>query len=497
MRRDFTSAFTGRAAGCAALGALVFFTRAWLARVWGSPLPFADQWDAEAIGLYAPWLQGTLHWSDLFKAHNEHRIVLTRLADLALFAANGGWNPWAQLLLNAGLHAATAATLAALFWPALPPRGRVFFAGGLAVLFTVPAGWQNALYGFQSGVYFVNLLGVAAIAGLSTDAPLHRGWSLGWLAALLAVFANAGGVLVAVAAFLAGLVSIPGSARPVRLGVALGLVAILAITAVLLGADAPQHVALHARNVGQFFAALAHGLAWPWVNVGWAFIVMQLPLAWLVADRWRRRVRVDAAERAALALGLFALLQSAAVAYTRGAGLPEFRPLSRYQDPLLLGAAGQVFALWRMTAGPGRAPLWAGLLWTGAALAGLISLTETNLTLNLPFKRLQDRANLAIVRAYAETRDPAAFTRDPDFSGPHPDPRVVQRVLDDPALRATLPAEVLAPEGSPAAVLPWLIRHSRALTGVCGVLWLGLLALLLRGGSDRPDAPVAAQPRPD
>ena len=138
-----------------------------------------------------------------------------------------------------------------------------------------------------------------------------------------------------------------------------------------------------------------------------------------------------------------------------------------------------MFALWRMTAGPGAAPRIAGLLWTGAALAGLLNLTETNLTLNLPFKRVQDRASLAMVRDYAASGDPAVFTRDPNFSGPHPDPHVVQHVLDTPALRATLPAAVLAADGSPATIPPWLIRHSRALTALSGMLWIGVLALML------------------
>ena len=90
MRGEIITRLSGRAAVCGALAAVVFFSRAWLIREWGSPLPFWDQWDAEAIGLYWPWLNGTIHWQDLFRAHNEHRIFLTRAADLALFVAVDG-----------------------------------------------------------------------------------------------------------------------------------------------------------------------------------------------------------------------------------------------------------------------------------------------------------------------------------------------------------------------------------------------------------------------
>lgn len=60
MRGRFTAWISERASICAALAALVFFSRAWLIREWGSPLPFWDQWDAAGMHLFRPWLDGTL-----------------------------------------------------------------------------------------------------------------------------------------------------------------------------------------------------------------------------------------------------------------------------------------------------------------------------------------------------------------------------------------------------------------------------------------------------
>jgi hypothetical protein len=65
-----------------------------MVREWGSVLPFYDQWGAEGLALYRPWLTKTFDWTFLFAAHNEHRIALTRLTDLALFAATGKWLTW-------------------------------------------------------------------------------------------------------------------------------------------------------------------------------------------------------------------------------------------------------------------------------------------------------------------------------------------------------------------------------------------------------------------
>jgi hypothetical protein len=472
----------GRGTLCVLLAAFVFFVRAWLIKVWGSPLPFWDQWDAEAIGLYAPFRNGTLRWQDLFRAHNEHHILLTRLTDLALFVAYGGWNPWAQLLVNAALHALTAAVLAAVFWNAAPLRryGNAAFIVGLTVLFTATAGWQNALYGFQSQVYFANLLDVIAIAGLCASTPFRRRWWLGLFSAALAFFSNAGGILAAVAALAVGAISLEKNRRQTSSWAALGLIAGVVAISLLAGASAPQHAAFHARSISNFLAVFAHCLAWPWVNDGLCFLVMQLPLVWLMVSRWRKKIVLSPMERCALALGLFGFLQAAAIAYSRGGALPEFRPLSRYQDPLLLGVVGQLVAVIVLFSNRTRFTRIASLVWCAATMAGLIMLTETNFTLHLPFKRAQDRANLAIVRNYAATHDPAAFTRDPNFSGPHPNPRVVQRVIDDPLLRSTLPPEILSTVASGTAQLSWLIRHSAELTAASGLLLLCVLGNSLR-----------------
>jgi hypothetical protein len=476
----------GRATLCSALAALVFCSRAWLIRAGGSPVPFWDQWDAEALGLYLPWLHGTFRWADLLQAHNEHRIVCTRLADLALFVARGGWDPWTELLLNAALHAATAAGLAGIFWPATTARNRPVLVLGLAVLFTSTCGWQNALWGFQSQFYFANLFTVAAIAGLCLGPPARAGWWLGLGAAGLALFTTGGGLLAAAAILAASLGARWRATPTVRPWWADALVAAVLLAGIALRPTAAGHDPLHAKSLAQFLAVWTRCLAWPWVDSGFLGLVMPLPLVGLVTVRWRQRVALDGPERCALALGLFAVLHAAAVAYSRGAGLLDARPLSRYQDPLLLGVAAQLFAALRLGAGAGRVRRIALLLWGGLALAGLIGLTETNLTLNLPYKRSQDGASLAMIRAYVATGDAAVFTRDARFAGPHPDPHVVQRVLDDPALRAILPPTLLAAPDDPAGPPPRVIQHGPALTAVSGALLLILVAWRRRADSATP-----------
>ena len=75
---------------------IILGAKIWLIAAYGNATPFWDEWDAEATGLYPRYVAGTLRLSDLLAQHNEHRILLTRLLDLALFAGSGRWDPILQ-----------------------------------------------------------------------------------------------------------------------------------------------------------------------------------------------------------------------------------------------------------------------------------------------------------------------------------------------------------------------------------------------------------------
>jgi hypothetical protein len=210
------------------------------------------------------------------------------------------------------------------------------------------------------------------------------------------------------------------------------------------------------------------------VNSGWLWLIMQAPLLWFTTQLICRRHPPSAAERLALGLGLLSGLHAAAIAYSRGAGLPDARPLSRYQDPLLLGVAANLFLLLSL-APRHRVGRPAALTWTGTLLTGLLALTTTNLSLHLPYKRAQDAASLGQIRAYLATRDDTVFAGNPQFPSPLPDAMTARRVLDDPRLLPLLPEEI----ADPAARPPWLIRSSPWLALLSGgaVLWVVIRSL--------------------
>jgi len=124
-------------AGClaAVLGAKILL----IARL-GIPTPYWDQWDAEAAGLYLPWLEGRLDAAHWFAFHNEHRLVLTRASALALLWLDGRWDPIVQMLSNALVHVVAIGVLIALLGRLLDLTRFLFFAAFALLLWAVPFG---------------------------------------------------------------------------------------------------------------------------------------------------------------------------------------------------------------------------------------------------------------------------------------------------------------------------------------------------------------------
>lgn len=451
----------------------VFATRLWLIRTWGSPLPFWDQWDAEALSLFLPWLRGDFDWRELLRPHNEHRIALTRLLDLSLLELRGFWDVWAQQILNAILHAATAAAVAQSLLPPLGPRSRIALIGPVAFLFALPAGWQNALWGSQSQAALCNLLSVLAITGAAVAVPFSLRWSIGAAAGFLVLFSNGGGLLGSFVAFGVAMARMRNSNRRRLHFGGLSILGASVALGVLLRADAPHHAPLHAATVEQFLTLASRCLSWPFVDRGWLCLLIQAPLLALLYTRLRRRTRLDAADRCALAFGALGLLHALAIAYSRGAGLWSIGPLSRYQDSFLPSFAAQIYALLQLTAGANRPARLLALGWGALAAAGLIALTETNLTTHLPHKRLLDHVGTEAVREYLAAGNPHLLSNPFAARALHPShPESVRQSLDEPLLRQILPPDLLAPPGTPRQPSPWLIEHGALLTFLSSVFLL-------------------------
>ncbi|MBS0664181.1 MAG: hypothetical protein JSR48_13025 [Verrucomicrobia bacterium] len=411
----------------------------------GTDIPYQDQWDAEGRGLYPAWLRGTWHVADLVAPYNEHRIAWTRALDLVLFAANGAWDPLVELTANAVVRALAAAGLLAALLRWTNERARWALAAGVTVAFLPHLAWQNALWGFQSHVYFALLFGIAALAWLADEHPSAARLAGGIIAGVAAQLAMGAGLLVPVA--LAGLLVLRGLERR-RLGAVRGRE--LAAAAILLGCAgllrhvSPAHAALRPSGLAEAFKAFAQAVAWPHVWTPVAALGMNLPVLLAVGLRLARRRPAAPGEDFVLLLWGWAVALAAAMAWTRGGG-GEFDGgvPSRYADFLVLlpiANAWCAVALLRECAAPRRragrllVAAWAGLLLFGwVALSG-----EVMRRLILP--RLRDRdAPVRVMVEYQRTRDDSRWAWLPRLYAPHPDSRSVAAVLSDPTMAGHLP----------------------------------------------------------
>jgi hypothetical protein len=409
----------------------------------GTDLPWWDQWDAEGRYLLAPWYEQGSFFSGLFRAHNEHRVVLTKLVNFSLTLANGCWDQRLQIVINALLPASIAAAL--LWWSQrfCPRRVRPLVWLLLAVAWGLPLAWPNVLSAFHSQQFFLIGLSFCAIAWLPAP-PGTRRWWFGAVCAVLALGSMASGFFaVIVASALVGWRLIRRetdwrSARPTLM-----VAAAVILIAVGTRATVEYHEGLKAHNWCDFGLTFWHGLQWPWPHWSPLAVVLWAPWAWLAIALLRsRRGSLDADGVLLLGLGGWVLLQLLATAYARGAGGPE--PAPRYMDTLVFGAIVNALALGWLATRTGAQPRILGTLaaaWLAAFTWGTAHYTRLGWR-ELHLARDGYRAAETNVRAYMLTND-ARYLENKDI--PYPSSEAFIGFMGHSALRALLPAIVRPP----------------------------------------------------
>ncbi len=419
---------------------------------YGSDLPYWDQWDAEGLHTLVPWFGHDGFVSHLFQPHNEHRVVLTKLQNLAAVLVAGQWDARVECLFNALLHGAIAAGL----WMTI--RRWVTRVGSAAcyvlsaALFALPFSTDNLLLGFDSQQYWLVALALAALALVPFARPWTHAWCLGVSAAVLALGSMASGFIAAVVVLAVLIWKYLLRQLAVRDAVP-SLLAMCAVVAVgwFTRGEVPQHASLKAAGASEFALSFLRSLEWPLRGADWAGFLIWLPWSIVAAiavlggiDRTRRR-EVSQAELCMVALGAWVLLQIAATAYARGAGA-EYPP-SRYLDTLIFGVAVNAFAVvWLLFSAPVRhkTPLrFVGILatalaWTTATVLGVAGSLQLNRTWGLPAFRECGAAGEDHLRAYLTNNDLAELVA----PIPYPSAPALAVRLSNLALRSRMPASV-------------------------------------------------------
>lgn len=493
----------------------------------GSAMPDWDQWDAEAYYAIIPWFEHDHFLQNIFTPHNEHRVVLTKLQNLALTVLNGQWDARLQAVTNAILHSALATALwllaVRLVSPSPPlsfsPSPRLPLSPGpplpappslllpalwlLAVaLFGLPLAWQNVLGGFHSQQYWLLVTSFTAIVTLPFARPLTLRWWLGAATATLALFTMGSGLLAAAVVIVVVAFRILRCDTTLRsawptLALCAALVAVGAATRV----EVDHHAHMKVKTLHDFFFSLLHSLQWP-VPSGYDGLAIILWLPWFLVAMSVLRSRTDFSPPATVhlgqtitALGGWVLVQLLATAYARGAGA-DF-PASRYMDTLTFGAMVNALCLaWLLRSPDSSAwshalrlssfrltPLRAlGFVWLVTFLFGVTDLVTRNLDTEMPDAKKYYIAAEAHMRGYLATDDPAQLAF-PEI--PYPSAGGIIDRLSHVCVRALMPAVLRAPLAlRSTAPSPFAENHASQLS----------LATAPRLGVSPATVPLASSP---
>lgn len=433
---------------------LVLLGWQWVLVGWlGSGAPYWDQWDAEAMQLYLPWYQGHLGWRDLLAPFLEHRLVCTRVLDLLLLEINGGvWNCQLQMAVNSVLHVLALALLLRGLLDGVQAERRKWLVLLAAVLFGVPFGVENLLWGFQSQFYFLLLFSLLFISGLAVQVPLSAGWWASVGCGLLAPLSLASGSVTLVSGVL--LISLRWWAEGKRGWAPPGVALLLAGAAAWFYLTMPvtsYGLMFKAHSFGQLFDGLNQAISWPFVP--WSGLLIWLPLVAQMWRWWRSGLRLRRCDWLLLGVAIWLLGQLLALAYGRALNLAP----SRYKDIFLLGPLINGACLlgnfqplnWRVLSGNRLHLIWLLIVALGVAV-------ELPNVFNLADQRaVMGAAQEIKLRSWLANDQSVRLRGSPLFDLPYPTAPRLQRILAQPEVQRFLPARLMPANTSRE---PWLVR---------------------------------------
>jgi hypothetical protein len=443
-----------------AIACTVFGAKLILISAVGSPMPFWDQWDAEAVRLYVPYLNGELSVANMFASHNEHRIVLTRFIALLHLELAGEWNTRLEMILNAIIHTTLITWLAALLMPLVAPQRRMLLACFVALLFALPIGYENTLLGLNSNFYFVILFGVAAVVLFAAARAFSPRWFGGLAAAVLSYLSlSSGAATILVAAILVSL----QLATRVRERHAREFVAVLVMAAIgvamILWIEPTGDRAFDPWTFLLGFIAIAGPTI---VGV----ILVQVPVVWYCLHILSMRPAISGRAWVVVGIAGWVGAQVATFAYGRDDVVGV-----RYLDVVLIVYPVALVAVLALADRAGSTrfrhfAMPAAAAWVFVMVAGIGALGYYgSVRQAVDWWGASGRQQVVNVTAYLTTGDIANLKGKAEFDIPYPDPQRLANVLDDPDVRAILPPEI-RPADADVAHARDRMHLKGALTGV-------------------------------
>jgi hypothetical protein len=490
-----------------AFALLVLAAKLLLIAGYGNATPSRDEWAEEGYYFFAPLVKGELPLGELFASHYEHRVVLTRLLNIALLTANGNvWNPLLQMIVNAGLHVIGLLILLVPLRRYCPPACRTQLLVAATLLFSLPFNYDNTLCGFQSQVYFVLIFSFLFLWSMSVNTVFSRRWWVGLACGGLACISFGSGA--ATLACGAALLLVRALCRPARdrheLFAAVLLTGLALASIALTPATPAIALSPKAGSVGEFLLALLRIGGWPAMPL--LAPLVYLPLLHFMWRQLRQPPPAGHLSWFVFAMGLWTLAQMVLLAYGRG----KFPLASRYLDYYAIGLLLNLLCLFRSwqasnaddatSSANSPAARWFARGWMIAIPLLLLVQSQAQFGLLVTVKLPQLLASERHIHAYLRTGNDAELTAG-DFPPPPANlgPQDMKQVLDDPGMVQVLPPN-LRPENGlrQAHWISGLIAHLHTLGLLLLTLGLGLtLHSWLTTTPARPPAAGADTPPPD
>ncbi len=343
-------------------------------------IPWADAWDGEAWSTLIPYFSGNLAWSDLFAAHNEHRIFFTRVLSLGLVLISGHWDQWIQQVVSALLHTTAGIGLMLLFWNAAGRKRIEYFALLTVLMFALPFSYRNVLMSFQSQFYFLIAFTLLSIWLCSFKRPFSAGWFAGAAFLFCNIFTVASGFLAPL--IIGVLMLLKMYRRPGRWKEAIPTLA-LCVAVILFSQPflvEGQHQAYKADTFMQFLSTFGKTLAWPFTELPWMAVLLWAPF-FIVAIQYvlKRSDEKPYVKELLLGVGGWILAQALAAGIYRGGY--GGGPPSRHMDLTSIGIMVNGVALWVLCEQYRRHERWGGRLqlylgvWWLALIIGVTALS--------------------------------------------------------------------------------------------------------------------------
>lgn len=429
-------------------------------------MPFYDEWDAEASAMYSKLETNSYSLRNLFDPHNGHRIAFTRITSIILYILNGSWDPELQLLVNAFLHALSAALLFYFLSAHQYRSERACSALVILVLFAIPYSWMSILVPFQTQFYYMILFSIVSMHGLCKE-----NYYVGVGFAILSYFSMTPGAFVLPAYMMVVLTGCirDQSIRKKELTILVLLGFLFLFFVVAQGSDTST-TTYSSRSIKDFVISLIAALWWPFNASNVIGAIIHLP----VFFTFLKALRDSEVPKLYLTIAWFVWLQIFAMAFFRGAG--GVPPANRYWEILLIGMVisflSAFYFIYRSNKRLAANAFF--LVWLSVASFGMYQLAMVSLTTGLKSRMAQNETALALVTEFIDTGNEGLFDGFESLEISYPDTGRLITMLRDPNIVSILPTSITQEGHNQLSRLKTMFFRLAWLTSVLGALVIGI-----------------------